>query len=257
MALAGVASAAGAGALLGSLSGSNTNGYNTSTSHGENSSYGYSNSYGQSDSQSSSESFSRTYGAEATAKAVKAAAEANAQAKENWGEAANYNDTQARESRAWQEMMSNTAYQRAVQDMIAAGINPVLAVTNGGASTPGGATASMTSAQSHMANTFADSVSAASSQSSAHSVSSSKSENWSNGYTDGYSEGYQTGTSGVVQGINQVVGGAKGVLANIEEGMMKVDEAAGNFGKKLRQTITKVIKPSTANKAHAGGGREM
>lgn len=41
--------------------------------------------------------------------------------------------------RNWQEMMSNTAYQRAVQDMEKAGLNPILAYTQGGATVPSGA----------------------------------------------------------------------------------------------------------------------
>lgn len=41
-----------------------------------------------------------------------------------------------RENRDWQERMSNSAYQRAMDDMRKAGLNPMLAYQQGGASTP-------------------------------------------------------------------------------------------------------------------------
>lgn len=57
-------------------------------------------------------------------------------------EAMAFSAEQAQLNRDFQERMSNTAYQRAVADMREAGINPLLAYQQGGASTPTGSSAS-------------------------------------------------------------------------------------------------------------------
>lgn len=73
--------------------------------------------------------------------------------------AMNYNSAEALANREWQEHMSNTAYQRAVEDMKKAGLNPILAFSNGGASTPGGSAGTISGASMGLASSSALGVS--------------------------------------------------------------------------------------------------
>ena len=65
----------------------------------------------------------------------------------------NANAAQARSQMDFQAEQNATAYQRAVADLKAAGLNPMLAYTNGPASSGTGAQATMQNAVGHAVNT--------------------------------------------------------------------------------------------------------
>lgn len=135
-------------------------------------------------------------------------------------EANKFNAEQARLNRTWQEKMSNTGYQRAMKDLRKAGLNPILAYTNGPASTTQGATAS-----SAMGSTHTDSYNK--SESKGHSSEYNKS--WNNSEHTGDSKS----TTNFVNQASAITGALADAISSIAEGIGFSSSGSGTFRKKV------------------------
>lgn len=105
--------------------------------------------------------------------------------------AMSYNSAEAAANRAWQERMSNTSYQRAMEDMRKAGLNPILAYAQGGASTPGGAQGSIGQSSISAPSVGTQSAGMPTISGTIANYSRQKAESWS--WTDSSGEMHSTG----------------------------------------------------------------
>lgn len=127
--------------------------------------------------------------------------------------AMNFNSTEAMKDREWQEHMSNTAYQRAVADMKEAGLNPILAFQNGGASTPGGSAGTISGASIGAPSSSALGVSRAS----GFVPNSYSSESWSQ--SDWYN---------AAQSWNQMLSSTNMTPLGLQKALSEIGEKAGS-----------------------------
>lgn len=230
------------GASGSSAGGSINSGYNYgyTDSIGQSWGSGWSNDWGWSNSAENSmsewggyengESWQHTMGREASAQDIMNAYTANSVERELWALQAAYNAQEAEKSRQFQAQMSNTAYQRAVEDLKKAGLNPILAA-GVASSTPVGATASAGLSSAHKANAYAESVGGSyhTARNSGYSQSNGYSNSqWggSSGYSNGsynkshsYNYGQNSGSSweraSYTNNIREIAGTAMGTLQNL------------------------------------------
>lgn len=146
-----------------------------------------------------------------------------------WERQAEFNREEAQKNRDWQEQMANTAYQRAVKDMKAAGLNPVLAATQGIAGgIPSGAAATVS------ASNMSSAQGAQATGSLLQGLSASESS---------YS-GQMESLSGTLGLISAVIGSVSSALGNLG--------SLGDLGEAMGKAIAQIFtnpKPDT-EKSH-------
>lgn len=214
---------------------------NDNWSSAEGSSWGYNAGENFGNSWNNGASSNAVYGSEASAKDILRAAEANA-LQEKWNrEQMIYNAQEAEKARAFEEMMSNTSYQRAVRDLKAAGLNPILAAMNMGASTPAAVAASSGLASASKAQTYADQRGTSYNRGGSNNYGYSKGANGSNysSKSEGHGRSYNESHGWSNQGSHSENHGGSSNRSHSES-----NEKSGslNYGKTKSQTTNNLMR---------------